>query len=117
MTVYGKKRILTDKVRKKMLDKEIPWEKLPKEDLKHYVQAEKAEWAEWQKRGSVRIMSLKESQHVLQTVDPARIIGLRFVYRDKNASIRTPQEPLPVKAKARLCAQAFNEPLARAGLI
>ena len=25
--------------------------------------------------------------------------------------------PLAVKAKARLCAQAFNEPLARAGLI
>ena len=48
-------------------------------------------------------------------MDPRRIIRLRFVYRDKNASLRTPQMPLPIKAKARLCAQASREPLAMMG--
>ena len=62
-------------------------------------------------------MNLTESNHVNKTVERARIIGLRFVYRDKNASIRTPQTQLPVMAKARLCAQAYDEPLAKAGLI
>ena len=65
----------------------------------------------------MRILSLEETQRVMRTVEPARSIGLRFVYRGKNASVRTPQVPLAVKAKARLCARAFNEPLARAGLI
>ena len=58
-------------------------------------------------------MDLKTSKRIQSEIDPNRIIGFRFVYRDKNASIRTPQHPLSVKAKARLCAQAFNEPLAR----
>ena len=40
-----------------------------------------------------------------------------FAYRDEDVSVLTPQVPLPVKAKARLCAQAFDEPLAKAGLI
>jgi len=118
MTVgFGSKRVLTDKVKKKLMDKEIPWDKIPPKDLPLYEKAEKDEWDEWQRRGSVRVCSLKESQEVQRTIDPARIIGLRFVYRDKNASIRTPQTDLPVKAKARLCAQAWNEPLAKAGLI
>ena len=100
-----------------MLDKEIPWNQVPEKDRPLYVDAEKAEWNEWLRRGSVRILSAKESSQVKKTTDPRRIIGLRFVYRDKNASIRTPQAPLPIKAKARLCAQAFNEPLAREGLV
>ena len=100
-----------------MIDKEIPWEQIKPSEISLYKEAEDKEWNEWQQRGSARIMTPAESRKAMQTVEPSRIIGLRFVYRDKNASVRTPQTPLPVKAKARLCAQAFNEPLARAGLI
>ena len=111
------KRVITDKVKKKMMDKEIPFSQIPPKNLPLYIKAEEAEWEEWQKQGSVRVCSLQESKEVNREVEPARIIGLRFVYRDKNASVRTPQVDLPVKAKARLCAQAWNEPLAKAGLI
>ena len=90
---------------------------LPPGDLHLYVKAEEDEWKEWLQRESVRVCSVPESRNIEATVDPARIINLRFVYRDKNASVRTPQVPLPVRAKARLCAQAWNEPLAKAGLI
>ena len=48
-----------------------------------YKEAEDKEWNEWQQRGSARIMTPAEPRKVMQTVGPSRIIGLRFVYRDK----------------------------------
>ena len=56
-------------------------------------------------------------QDIYRDTPSTRFINLRFVYRDKNASIRTPQVWLPVKAKARICAQGFTEPMAKAGLV
>ena len=81
--MYTKKpaRIITEKVKKKMLDKEIPWEQIKPSDMSLYKEAEDKEWSEWQQRGSVRIMTLAESRKVSQTVEPSRIIGLRYVYR------------------------------------
>ena len=44
------KRVITDKVKKKMMDKEIPFSQIPPKDLPLYVKAEEAEWDEWQAR-------------------------------------------------------------------
>ena len=41
---------MTAKVKKKLLDKEIPWEQVPERDVPLYLEAEAAEWAEWQKQ-------------------------------------------------------------------
>ena len=110
------KRVLTEKIKKKMLDKEVPYKQIPPEHLHLYHKAEEKEWDSWLKNRSVAIRTGKEAQHLRETVHPSRIIRIRFVYRDKNASIRTPQVELLVNAKARLCAQAFKEPLAKEGL-
>ena len=80
-----------------------------------YHEAEKTEWKSFQDSKSVRVITGDVVTKILETIDPRRIIQLRFVYRDKNASIRTPQNKLPIKAKARLCAQASREPLAMEG--
>ncbi len=111
------KRIVTAKIKKKMLDKEIPYKEIPMKDRHLYHKAEEKEWSDWLKNKSVRIVKGKEVHDILRDTPASRIINLRFVYRDKNASIRTPQVWLPVKAKARMCAQGFTEPLARAGLV
>ena len=111
---YGK-RVLTAKIKKKMLDKEIPYRELPEKDLHLYHEAEEKEWDDWTKNKSVRIVKGSEAGGLRKTVSKSRIISLRFVYRDKNASIRTPQIQLPIKAKARLCAQGSSEPMALEG--
>ena len=111
------KRILRAKIKKKMLDKEIPYKEIPPKDLYLYHEAETKEWDDWIKNKSVRIVKGKEVQDIYRDTPPTRFINLRFVYRDKNASIRTPQVWLPVKAKARICAQGFTEPMAKAGLV
>ena len=109
--------VMTDKLRKKMLDREIPYKDIPQKDAELYNEAERKEWSSWSKTGCVRVVPPAESQRIRKCTDPRRIIRLRFVYRDKNSSLRTPQTSLPVSAKARLCAQASREPLAMAGLI
>ena len=110
------KKIMTEKLKKKMLDKEVPYKDIPVKDLDKYHEAESKEWQDWMKNKSVKILKGADAKQVIATTDPRRIINLRFVYRDKNASIRTPQTPLPVRAKARLCAQASREPTAMEGL-
>ena len=55
-------------------------------ELYHFAEAK--EWADWQANGSVRVLSLEESKVVRETTDRRRIIRLRFVYRDKNSSIK-----------------------------
>ena len=99
-----------------MLDKEVPFSKIPSEQMHLYEEAEAKEWADWQKNGGVKIISPSEARQIKSATDPRRIINLRFAYRDKNASIRTPQSNLPVKAKARLCALASLEPTALRGM-
>ena len=85
-----------------MLDKEVPFSQIPSEHMHLYEEAEVKEWADWQKNQSVEIIPPAEARRIREMTDPQRIISLRFVYRDKNASVRTPQLDLPVKAKARL---------------
>lgn len=65
----------------------------------------------------MEILSPAESVGVRQQIHRSRLIRLRFVYRDKNASVRTPLNDVPLKAKARLCAQASREPLALDGML
>ena len=110
-------RVITAKIKKKMLDKEIPYGELPQKDLSLYHAAELKEWLDWLKNESVTIVKGNEAKQLRKTVPSSRIISLRFVYRDKNASIRTPQHHLPVKAKARLCAQGSREPMSLNGMV
>ena len=108
---------LSAKLEKKQLDKEVPYSQIDPRHRSLYHEAERKEWSSWTKNGSVRIVKGGEAKGIRSRIHKSKIIRLRFVYRDKNASIRTPQVPLPVKAKARLCAQASREPLAMMGLL
>ena len=100
-----------------MLDKEVPYGQIPQKDLHLYHRAEEKEWDSWIKNESVTIWTGKDAKHLRETVERNSIINIRFVYRDKNASIRTPQMHLPIAAKARLCAQGSREPMSLAGAI
>ena len=117
MAVQRNVGILSPKLQKKLLDREIPYRQLPTKDLELYHEAEIREWKDWVKNECVEIVPPEQAEEIRKTTDANRIIRIRYVYRDKNASVRTPQMPLPVKAKARLCAQASKEPLAASGAL
>ena len=97
---------------RRMMVKEIPYEKIPSEDRQLYLQAELKEWSSWKEFESCEILSPEQSEEIMRTKPD------RFVYRNKHAGLLDPQghplhaglldpqgHPLPTKAKARLCLQ------------
>ena len=88
---------------KKMLDKEIPYDKIGNEDKAAFDQAIQKEWDSWLRYESCKILSVDESQEV-EKQNPRRILPSRLVLRNKHAGLVDVQgKPLPMKAKARLC--------------
>ena len=55
-----KKPLLTEKVKKKMLDREVPWDTIPPTYRHLYEAAEKVEWDDWLARGSVQVCTLAD---------------------------------------------------------
>ena len=90
---------------KRMLDKEIPFDCIPEADRELYKAAEDKEWDSWLQYDSCEILSLEESARV-EKEEKSRILPSRYVFRNKHAGLVDEKgQPLPVKAKARLCLQ------------
>ena len=65
----------------------------------------------------MKVHGPEEARKLRCKISKGRILRSRFVYRDKNTSIRTPQRFVPVKAKARLAVGGQNCPDCAAGKI
>ena len=106
---------MTPAMRKKLLDREVTWDEIAEKDRPLYERAREAEWDCWLRFGSVRVCTEEESKRILQNVPRRQILGTDFKYKDKNAALRSQENPLDIKAKARLCVQASREPMAASG--
>ncbi|CAK0846224.1 unnamed protein product, partial [Prorocentrum cordatum] len=102
--------IVTERIKRKQADKEITWRAIKDSDRELFREAAAKQWSEWQKYGSCQVLSIEESEAIRGMIKPSLILPSRFVYRDKNAPLRTDKHPLPVKAKARLCVGGHMDP-------
>ncbi|CAK0869680.1 unnamed protein product [Prorocentrum cordatum] len=94
--------IVTERTKRKQADKEIHWRAITDSDRELFREAAAKPWSEWQKYGSCQVLSIEESEAIRGMIKPSLILPSRFVYRDKNAQLRTDNHPLPVKAKGDL---------------
>ena len=102
---------------KRMLEKEIPYNDIPPQDKHLYEEAEQKEWKSWLDYDSCEILSPEDSKRIEDTL-PDRILPSRYVFRNKNAGLLDDRgNPLPVKAKARLCLQGHLCPDSRTGQV
>ena len=109
--VMGKNKL------KRMMDKEIPYEKIPIEERPLYAEAQEKEWSSWKQYDSCEVLSEEESARVLREC-PKRVLPSRYVYRNKNAGLLDESgKPLPVRAKARLCLQGHLCPDSQSGQV
>ena len=100
---------------KKMLEKEIPFEKIPQDQLPMYMAALEKEWSSWKQYDSCEVLSREESRRV-EDEERDRILPSRFVFRNKHAGLKDPMgNDLPVKPKARLCLQGHLCPDSQSG--
>ena len=112
---YGK--TLSKNKLKRMMDKEIPYERIPQQERALYQEAEEKEWNSWKQYDSCEVLSEEESARVLQE-SPNRVLPSRYVYRNKNAGLIDEQgRPLPTRARARLCLQGHLCPDAQTGQV
>ena len=97
--VVGKNKL------KRMLEKEIPYDRIPEAERALYKAAEEKEWDSWLEYDSCEVLSPEESARV-EREEQKRILPSRYVFRNKHAGLVDEfGKPLPVKAKARLCLQ------------
>ena len=88
---------------KRMLDKELPYDRIPVHEKDLYQQAEVKEWESWKRFDTVEMLSEGESERI-RSEKPQQVLRSRMVYRNKNAGLRDEQGcPAETKAKARLC--------------
>ena len=71
------------------------------------------QWSKWTGNEAVEILGPEESQAVYQELQRRgeldRVLKPRFVLTDKNASHRTEDNPLPLKANARIVVPGFKD--------
>ncbi|CAK0837883.1 unnamed protein product, partial [Prorocentrum cordatum] len=102
--------VVTERIKRKQADKDIHWRAIKDSDREFHREAAAKQWSEWQKYGSCQVLTIEESELVRGRVKANLILPSRFVYRDKNAPLRTDKRPLPVKAKARLYVGGHMDP-------
>ncbi|CAK0825609.1 unnamed protein product [Prorocentrum cordatum] len=116
MTAYhrGTGSALLDR---KTQDRELKWDEIAPKDHEAFQAAVEKEWDSWLRYKCVSVLEPEASQEVLWTVDRSRILGSDMKLKDKNAALRTPENDLPLKAKARLCVQGQHDPDAKLGTV
>ena len=91
-------------------EKEIPLTSIPKGQREQHRQALAKQWDEFVKWQAVEVLSLVESARIAKTVRPDTIMNPRVLYRDKNATLRTPECPLEIRPKARIIIPGHRDP-------
>ena len=115
--VVGHEKVVGKNKLKRMLEKEIPFNCIPDADRALYKAAEDKEWDSWMQYDSCEILSLEESARV-EREEKSRILPSRYVFRNKHAGLVDEKgQPLPVKAKARLCLQGHLCPDSMTGQV
>lgn len=115
-TAYVIRQTPTGRAKRKAHEKEIPWGQMPAKDQEAYRQALAKQCDEYLKWEAVEPLSVKLSEQLRATVPADHLITSRVAYRDKNVALRTPQNPVPLAAKARLIIGEHKEPRLAQGL-
>ena len=115
--VHGSNKTQSKNKLKRMMEKEIPFDMIPSSERELYRAAEEKEWQSWFDYNSCEVLSLEDSKRI-ERERPDRVLPSRYVFRNKNAGLKDPKgEPLPVKAKARLCLQGHLCPDSKSGQV
>ena len=111
-TEGGKKLVFAVSAQKakRALEKEVPFDKIPPHQRQAYDEARSKEWNSWKTYDAAEPLSASASEKIRREKRD-RVIRSRYVYRDKNAGMTNEKgEPLPLKAKVRLCVQGQFDP-------
>ena len=91
--------------------KECNWHRMTDDVRDKFRQAAQEQWSKWEENDAIKVMSLSESRAVYQELERKgelqRVLQPRFVLTDKNSSLRTAENQLPLKANARIVVPGY----------
>ena len=94
--------VVSTQKQKRMMDKEVPYDKIPQHEKELYRQAEEKEWGAWVEYGTVSELNPEESENIRRN-KPQLIVRSRMVYRNKHAGLLDDEgQALPTKAKSTI---------------
>lgn len=93
--------------------KELRWSQMDETTREAFREATREQWSKWLENSAIEVLSLAESKSVLQDLERKgqldRVLCPRLVLTDKNASLRTPSCPLPLKASSRVVIPGYKD--------
>ena len=93
--------------------REFQWHALGPKERHAFEEKLQEHWAIWLANEAVEVLKLDESIKVLDQMISDGVadseLQLRTVLTDKNEALRTPQNPLPLKANSRLIVDGFRD--------
>ena len=93
--------------------KEFRWSSMTDEQKVEFAKAAVEAWDVWAQNDAVEILSLQESDRIRARLKAAnescKILTPRYVFTDKNDPVRSPTNPLPLKARGRIVVPGFKD--------
>ena len=93
--------------------RELRWSEMNEETRQEFRLAADDQWKKWLENEAVMVLGPDESRAVEQELERKgeleRIMNPRFILVDKNAKLRSPERPLPLKANARIIVPGFRD--------
>ena len=93
--------------------KEFRWSSMTDEQKVEFAKAAVEAWDVWAQNDAVEILSLQESERIRARLKAAnescKILTPRYVFTDKNDPVRSPTNPLPLKARGRIVVPGFKD--------
>ncbi|CAJ1366499.1 unnamed protein product [Effrenium voratum] len=98
--------------------KEYMWRSIASQDRPAFQEAAKTGWMVWADNDAVEVLSPDEAAETFKRLrannEMHKVLTPRYVFTDKHDGLRTPSQPLPLKANARLVVPGFRDPTAYA---
>ena len=93
--------------------KEFHWKQMSAEEKEAFTKAAKEAWSVWEENDAIEILSEEESAMVRKRVaanrEDGRVLTPRYVFTDSHESLRTKENPLPLKARARVIVPGYKD--------
>ena len=93
--------------------KEFRWKTMSETEKEAFKEAARQAWAVWEENDAVEILTPEESSRVRRRLagahEGSKILTPRYVFTDKHEGLRTAENPLPLRAPARVIVPGYKD--------
>ena len=93
--------------------KEFRWRTMSEAEKLAFTEAARQAWAVWEENDAIEVLTPEESSRIRRRLmsnrEGSKILTPRYVFTDRHEGLRTLQNPLPLKARARVIVPGYKD--------